>query len=536
NFYTSLVDNTNFTTYLAGDSNFITELTTNSSFITNITNIVTGGGGVLFQTDGVDNGSQAKLNLIAGLNVNLTDDGFGNITIDASGGSSSFRSYTATIDINAKDLVGISDGIPGSVAIAARSLISSTSGLGAVSGEGLTRIDTDKYAFLFLDGTDLKAVICSLNSQYEFDNFGTPVVVATSVVTGSNQQVNITQIGTDKFMVVRQILATNTITQKVTGATVSGTVITLGTEIDVATVASVGSMNLVTATSANTDEAMLTYQYVTLGSSNNLDALAITFSGTVPTAGSGTTIDTNGGNPIFPTFPIKTDTSTYFGLYKKSSGSDGTYMVVITQSGTTLTVGTPVQINGQVSLVFWATNYATLTPLISYQTGTSVNAVALVSITGTVPTLGTPVPSMHKAFTDGTDVWIGNLGSDPVQRYTVSGTTMTPTADLPFAGGVGDTGFSEVDGKIFDVLNTGTVFQVYFWGLSLSSDGFIGVALQTVNQGDPVLVQITGEATVNTITAIAPGMIGKTNDGTVIGASSGDLNIFRITTDSTIIL
>ena len=41
---------------------------------------------LLLETDGTPNGSQSLLNLVAGTNVTLTDDGAGNVTIDASGG------------------------------------------------------------------------------------------------------------------------------------------------------------------------------------------------------------------------------------------------------------------------------------------------------------------------------------------------------------------------------------------------------------------------------------------------------------------
>ena len=44
------------------------------------------GSSILLQTDGIDNGSQTKLNLKEGTNIILTDDGIGGITIDASGG------------------------------------------------------------------------------------------------------------------------------------------------------------------------------------------------------------------------------------------------------------------------------------------------------------------------------------------------------------------------------------------------------------------------------------------------------------------
>ena len=45
-----------------------------------------GGSSILLQTNGVDNGSQSKLNLIGGTNVTITDGGSGGVTIAATGG------------------------------------------------------------------------------------------------------------------------------------------------------------------------------------------------------------------------------------------------------------------------------------------------------------------------------------------------------------------------------------------------------------------------------------------------------------------
>lgn len=49
------------------------------------------GGGIELKTNGVANGSQSLLNLMAGTNVTLTDDGVGSVTINANGGGSSER-------------------------------------------------------------------------------------------------------------------------------------------------------------------------------------------------------------------------------------------------------------------------------------------------------------------------------------------------------------------------------------------------------------------------------------------------------------
>lgn len=49
---------------------------------------------LLLQTNSVDNPTQTLLNLIAGTNMTITDDGLGNITFDATGGGTGFVPYT----------------------------------------------------------------------------------------------------------------------------------------------------------------------------------------------------------------------------------------------------------------------------------------------------------------------------------------------------------------------------------------------------------------------------------------------------------
>src|ERR1035437_3968513 len=53
--------------------------------------------GILLETSGVANGSQSELNLVAGSNITLTDNGFGSVTIDATGGGGAFVKISETI-------------------------------------------------------------------------------------------------------------------------------------------------------------------------------------------------------------------------------------------------------------------------------------------------------------------------------------------------------------------------------------------------------------------------------------------------------
>lgn len=57
------------------------------AWVPGIVNILPSVGILVLQTNGVNNGSQAKLNLVAGSNIILTDDGSGDVTISANSGA-----------------------------------------------------------------------------------------------------------------------------------------------------------------------------------------------------------------------------------------------------------------------------------------------------------------------------------------------------------------------------------------------------------------------------------------------------------------
>lgn len=55
------------------------------------------GTGIVLETDGVKNGSQTELNLVAGTNITLTDDGVGGVTIDATAGGTGTVTHTGAL-------------------------------------------------------------------------------------------------------------------------------------------------------------------------------------------------------------------------------------------------------------------------------------------------------------------------------------------------------------------------------------------------------------------------------------------------------
>lgn len=64
----------------------IVDLNDNTTKKITVDNLLSGVSQITLQTNTVDNGDQTLLNLVAGTNVTLTDNGSGNVTIDASGG------------------------------------------------------------------------------------------------------------------------------------------------------------------------------------------------------------------------------------------------------------------------------------------------------------------------------------------------------------------------------------------------------------------------------------------------------------------
>ncbi len=71
---------------------------------------ISGGSSLDLETDGTPNGDQTLLNLVAGTNITLTDDGLGSVTIDASGGGGTPAGSNKQVQYNNSGSFGAESG------------------------------------------------------------------------------------------------------------------------------------------------------------------------------------------------------------------------------------------------------------------------------------------------------------------------------------------------------------------------------------------------------------------------------------------
>lgn len=561
-FVNTLVANNTFTTALAGNTNFINTLTANSTFQSNIVTVINASGTISInlasQVTGtlpVANGGTGATTITGILKGNgtspisaasagtdyvapgaITTSGLtmatarllgrttastGAVeeitvgsglslsagTLSAIGGTT--QNFTAAQDIITGDPVGASNGVEGSVAFAGftHGVRSQIVGFAVNSTVGaISRISVNKYVMAFTeDGSnDKQVVVLTIDPDTYEVTFGTPVTFTALSIGGVY---DITQIDTDKFILGYSNSATDDVYGRV--GTVSGTTITLGTETNLyAQTTTLGAQIIIQ--SADTDRAVFITTRNNGGGTNvDIEATGISISGTTPTAGTPTTIDTfiGASGSSFSLVSnqnkniVKTSAGKYFALYKFTTGGvDTLRIVVMTQSGTTMTIGTPVDADSAASTNWIGTALFTSDKVvIGYSDGTG--EIAVVSISGTVPTLGTPVSTgtvTATFFTDATSVWFSLNGGSLYRRWTVSGTTLSNSGEAPFSPVTPLSTFissEDADGLLFAyTFPTISTFDIGFFG---QSNNFIGVATNTVSKGATVTVQLSGEATIN---------------------------------------
>lgn len=197
-----------------------------------------------------------------------------------------------------------------------------TTGSTAATSNGFRSefISTDKGVAIIHTNTttDCKVVAFTVS--------GTVATVGTGVTPGTNNQLNvgdtvIRKIGTDKF-VLASLNGTSVYTQV---GTISGTTITLGSEVTTS-VTSLGSAEL-TVVSPTTD-VFVTCNGLT--GNANVNLIAFTVSGTVPTAGTPLTVASATSTSL-----LNKDTTTLY-VFDGTSNNVKT----VTRSGNTLTLGT----------------------------------------------------------------------------------------------------------------------------------------------------------------------------------------------------
>jgi hypothetical protein len=174
------------------------------------------------------------------------------------------------------------------------------------------------------------------------------------------------------------------------------------------------------------------------GASSNVDAQAVDCSGTNPSAGSSTSVSTLGNARAFGIYRISATTA--LALYQDNSGSGGTPFsirgVVLTLSGTTITVGTSAGINDIITDmgggVYLNTCQLSATSYVVayYESGPQLSRAVSVTVSGTTTTFGTPLTIESGALAEFYTSMFGGSRFNP-NLYPLSGTTALLTYGMP---------------------------------------------------------------------------------------------------------
>lgn len=224
------------------------------------------------------------------------------------------------------------------------------------------------------------------------------------------------------------------------------------------------------------DDNVVAYAY--MDSSSNLKAITYSYEGDKKTAlSSVTAVATIGANNLIDMCKVATNK---FAIVYYDGGT-GIDVIICTYSGGTITVGTPVAViatNMTSTDTAYITSSDTDVISIAYPIGTTDNLTAVTAtVSGTIPTLGTPINNVVTAndsadFSDiveigsGKVVVVGKNGSDDLSYNiaTISGNTMTFGGEGSIQGGITLNGVSiekvEDDKFIVSYRDSGTGYHV----------------------------------------------------------------------------
>lgn len=183
-------------------------------------------------------------------------------------------------------------------------------------------LDDDKIAIGYLEGSDPKVIAATISGTTL--TFGTEVDLGAAGSTG----LSLAQLGTDKFVAVWRDTGAGDGTAAV--CTVSGTTITNGTAVDFDTA---GDPTNFGVAKLDTDKFVVVWQQET---SNDGHARAATVSGTTISFGTEATLSSGTTNMTLDQTVAQLGTDRFLAVWEESSF---VYTSVCTVSGTTITVG-----------------------------------------------------------------------------------------------------------------------------------------------------------------------------------------------------
>lgn len=470
---------------------------------------------------GWDNTANEVSFITVGSGLNLTGN-----TLTTSG-TNLTRTFTAMENLTAGDKVGIANFVGG---------VSRTGTLGyftessftapsSIGGYSTVQVATDKILTIYEDQTsnDLLAIVSTVDKS-DLQNamsFSSPVTISTNVTIGTLYGYYACKLDTDKFLVAYTNPALGTEVMCVVG-TISGTTITLGTPQLVDTTAGGTSQISIWASQIDTNKAIITYMAVVSGTPTS-KTVALTVSGTVATIGTPVSLNASLSDYFNRSVKIATDK---FAVMNKN------YLQVGTISGTTITLGTAVQIFTTGGAGSELTDSVIVSPdtnvvVVAENVGSTVYKAVACTISGTTITAGTPITL--SATTNGTlyvvsptEMYIGS-DANTYSRLILSGTTLTN-------GGIITKIY--LTGKVVDMSGyflvlVPTASNPVRYVLSGFANNFMGVVQATTTVGSPVSIVYKGIDS-NQSGLIAGSYYTVGNGGTLVFTATDSTNLDTI--------
>lgn len=435
---------------------------------------------------GWDNTANEVSFITVGSGLNLTGN-----TLTTSG-TNLTRTFTAMEDLTAGDKVGIANftgGVSrtGTLGYFTESSFTAPSSIG---GYSTIEVSTDKILTIYEDQTsnDLLAIVSTVDKS-DLQNalsFSSPVTISTNVTIGTLYGYYACKLDTDKFLVAYTNPALGTEVMCVVG-TISGNTITLGTPQLVDTTAGGTSQISIWASQIDTNKAIITYMAVVSGVPVS-KTVALTVSGTVATIGTPVSLNASLSDLFNRSVKIATDK---FAVMNKN------YLQVGTISGTTITLGTAVQIFTTGGAGSELTDSVIVSPdtnvvVVAENVGSTVYKAVACTISGTTITAGTPITL--SATTNGTlyvvsptEMYIGS-GANTYSRLTLSGTTLTNNGIITKIYLTGKV----VDMSGYFLVLVPTASNPVGYVLSGFANNFMGVVQATTTVGSPVSIVYKG--------------------------------------------